>query len=366
MADIPEPRWSFRLARHTAIVSCVVLAFVILVMILWLASTAVMAFGVGIVLAVVLDAGARGLAYVLPFGRRSRLGIVLLLAVVFIAAAVWWGGATLASQFNEFMFALQKLGNQAEGFMKNSRFFSGDGSLKSIMPSPDTILGGATSVLPLAFSSVSIAVAIVFIGPFLAWEPKVYKRTILSILPRESRPRVDVVLDRAGMAMRHWVLGQSISMIAIFLFSLCALTIIGMPYGVLLAVQAGLLTFIPTLGPFVAGVVIVLAGLSQSFTMALYGLATYILIQFLETHLVTPVVQERTVHMPPAITLGLQLVAGFLFGLLGLAFVVPLAAAGKTLIEELYVNDYLGGGWDNRDDSDRSWLSRFADRFLPR
>jgi predicted PurR-regulated permease PerM len=145
--------------------------------------------------------------------------------------------------------------------------------------------------------------------------------------------------------MREWLIGQSVSMTVIFLFSLSALMLIGMPYPFLLAVQAGVLTFIPTLGPFLAGIVIILAGLSQSLTMALYGLATYLMIQFLETHLVTPLVQERTIRLPPAITLGLQVIAGFLLGLLGVAFIVPLSAAGKVLIEELYVKDYLGGPW---------------------
>jgi predicted PurR-regulated permease PerM len=79
--------------------------------------------------------------------------------------------------------------------------------------------------------------------------------------------------------------------------------------------------------------------------MALYGLGAYIMLQFLETHLITPMVQKRTVRIPPAIGLGIQLIAGVLFGVLGLAFAMPIAAAAKVLIEELYVKDQLGGPW---------------------
>ena len=157
------------------------------------------------------------------------------------------------------------------------------------------------------------------------------------------------MLDGAALSMRRWLLGQAISMAVIFLFSLFALLAMGMPYAILLSVVAGLLTFVPTLGPFVSGVVITLAGLSQSPTMALYGLLAYLGIQFLESNLITPVVQEQTVKLPPAATLALQLVAGLLFGLLGLAFIVPLAAAGKHIVQELYVNDCLGGGWSAGD-----------------
>ena len=114
----------------------------------------------------------------------------------------------------------------------------------------------------------------------------------------------------------------------------------------------------------VAGVIIILAGLSHSVVMAAYGLGTYLLIQFLETHLVTPLVQERTVRLPPAATLGLQIVAGMLFGIPGIVFAVPATAAGRTLIQELYVEDYLGGGWYAPRRRHDSRLQRLLDRLL--
>lgn len=367
MSDPRVPVNPHRLARRTAIVAAVCLAFGLIIAILWLASTAVMAFAVGIVLAVVLDAGARGLGHILPVGRTVRLGLVMLIMTIIIGGALWYGGATLVNQFNDFVNAVKKLIKEGHDFLQRSGLLNNqqDG-IASLLPNAAAILGRATTVVPLAFNAISIAAAILFIAPFLALEPTVYKRVFLNLLPQGSRPRVNDVLDEAADSMRSWLLGQSISMTLIFLFSLAALLIIRMPYAVLLSVQAGLLTFIPTLGPFVAGVVIVLAGLSHSLTMALYGLLTYLLIQFLESNLVTPVVQERTVEMPPALILALQLAAGVLFGVLGLAFVVPLAAAGKTIIYELYVNDYLGGPWDDGKEEKPGWATRLLDRFLPK
>ena len=100
-------------------------------------------------------------------------------------------------------------------------------------------------------------------------------------------------MDKAGDAMRHWLMAQAISVGIIFTFALAALLLIGMPYPILLAVQAGLLAFIPTVGPFIAGVVIILAGLAVSLEMALYGMGVYAVIQFLETNLITPMVQNE-------------------------------------------------------------------------
>jgi predicted PurR-regulated permease PerM len=135
----------------------------------------------------------------------------------------------------------------------------------------------------------------------------------------------------------------------IFVLSLIMLMLIGMPLALFLALQAGLLAFIPIIGPVIAGIVIVLVGLSSSMTMGLYGLGAYLVIQLVESNLLMPVVQERAVRLPPAFTLGFQLLFGYLFGFLGLALAVPIAAVGKVFVQELYVKDRLGGSWDEPD-----------------
>jgi len=132
-------------------------------------------------------------------------------------------------------------------------------------------------------------------------------------------------------------------MATVFVVSLLGLWAIGMPNAFLLALQAGLLAFVPTLGPFVAGVVIVLAGFADSPQMALYGLIVYVVIQGVESNVTQPMAQRWTTALPPALTLGSQLVFGLLFGLMGVALAVPFVAIVKTLVEDLYVKDTLGG-----------------------
>lgn len=344
-----------QIASMTALITAVVAAFVILFSILWYAAEGIIIIGVGILLAVLLDAGARGLGHFVPWHRQVRLIIVLVLAALLIFGAIWWGGTILVDQAHLFIAAMKGLVSQAEQMMQQNKVLFPRGTNPiALLPSVDEMFGGATTVAYQTIGVVSMIAAIIFLGAFFTWEPQIYKAIVLSLLPKDKRVRVGEVLNMAAGGMREWLIGQSISMSVIFMFSLAALELVGMPYPMLLAVQAGLLTFIPTLGPFIAGVVIILAGLSQSFTMALYGLGTYLLIQFLESNLVTPLVQERTLRFPPGATLALQVVSALLFGLLGVAFVVPLAAAGKVLVEELYVKDQLGGVWEV--EGDRSLL----------
>jgi predicted PurR-regulated permease PerM len=352
------------LTRTTVLIVAVVVAFAIGIAVVWLASTAIIAVLVGILLAVLLDSGASGLGRIMPLSRHLRLVILFVLVGAFIIGTLWWGGTILVDQATHFGTAMRDMLRRVNDFLQKGGIgvSTGDMDVRDLLPGGSSLLNSAKAVTSAAFDLVGIVAAILFLSAFFAWEPQVYKSIILSLLPQDRRSRVSEVLDLAGNGMREWMIGQSVSMGAIFFFSLFALMLVGMPYPVLLAVQAGLLTFIPTLGPFLAGVVIILAGLSQSVAMALYGVVTYVIIQFLETHLVTPLVQEQTVRLPPAVTLSLQVVAAFLFGILGIAFAVPIAAAGKIIIEELYVKDCLGGGWPV--ETEPSWLRRWSNRLV--
>jgi predicted PurR-regulated permease PerM len=349
-----RPRGLSDIASVTAIVASVVLAFALLGAIVWIASRALIIIFGGMLLAVLLDAGARGLGHILGWGRRLRLFIILLVALALVAGALALGGSVLASQASNFIAATRDLFDRFNEFVRSGGFDFIPESIEAstILPNGTVLLGEAKLLAMNASEFVIMTVAIVFLAGFFAWDPAAYKAIVLSVLPRARRPRVHAVLDMSAESMRGWLIGQSVSMVVIFVFTLAALMLVGMPNPILLAVQAGLLTFIPTLGPFVAGSVIILAGLSQSFTMAAYGLITYLVIQFLETHMVTPVVQKRTVRLPPAATLGMQIIATAVFGLPGVILAVPATAAIMTLVRELYVQDCLGGPWRAPQSSD--------------
>ena len=344
-----EDRPRYTLTQRVAIVAGLVSLFIVGLAVLWLASTGLMAIAVGVLLAVLFDAGARGLGMMAPLGRKARLSVVLVVTLLLLGAALWWGGDVLSEQAADFMAAMKDLLDRAATFLRKGGFgpLLRNLDITSLLPSGSMIYGGASAAVTLSFKTITLAAAVLFLGAFFAWEPRIYKGIVLSLTPKTSRERTNQMLDKAGSAMRQWLVGQGISMLLIFLLSLCALLVVGMPYAVLLALTAGVLSFIPTIGPFFAGVIIVLAGLSESLTMALSGVLIYMLVQFVETHLLTPLVQEETVHFPPAATLALQVIAGFLFGLIGVAFVVPLAAAARVFVEELYVNDQLGGPWSS-------------------
>ncbi|MCC6779295.1 MAG: AI-2E family transporter [Hyphomicrobiales bacterium] len=335
------------LARRTALVAAIVLAFFGAAALAWIAAKAVLTILIAVVLAVLFDAGARGVDAVVKWPRPIELSVVFAATALSLAAAVYWGGAVVISQLTQLSGAIGEVIGQTPAWLGELGISTESASsLLGLLPDSQTLLGGFTAVAKMSVGSVTTAILVLFLAAFFAWEPATYKAGLVSLLPAEKRARVSEVLDEAADTMRHWMLGQAVSMVLIFVFTLLALLLVGMRFPAVLALQAGLLAFIPTIGPVIAGIVIVLAGASQGATMALYGVGVYALIQVLESNLITPLVQDRLIRLPPGLTLGVQLLAGALFGIMGMAFAVPLAAAARTMVTRLYIEDQLGGAWD--------------------
>lgn len=142
--------------------------------------------------------------------------------------------------------------------------------------------------------------------------------------------------------MWWWLIGRLLSMLIVGITVTISLWLLGIPLALTLGLLAALLDFIPNLGPTLATVPAVLLALMQSPTQAVYVLLIYIVIQQAESYLLTPIVQHRTVSLPPALTIIAQVILGVLFGVMGLILASPLAAVVLVLIKMLYVEDVLG------------------------
>jgi predicted PurR-regulated permease PerM len=111
------------------------------------------------------------------------------------------------------------------------------------------------------------------------------------------------------------------------------------PIAFVLALFAGLAGFLPYLGPIIGAIPMVLVAGGESLDLALWVVGLYVIIQFLESYLLTPLIQARAVSMPPAVVILSQLVLGAVFGLLGLALATPLAAASTVPLRYIFGMD---------------------------
>jgi predicted PurR-regulated permease PerM len=229
-----------------------------------------------------------------------------------------------------------------------SNYSWGPGVIKQIQQINVTSAGGNFLSKALgAFSSLLSVVTnliLIFFGSlYLALEPDLYLRGLLSLVPPKHRPRGGEVLASIYEGLRHWLLGQFIAMLAVGLAFGIALSIIGVPSSIVLGIIAALLEFVPLIGPVIATIPAMLEALTQGISTVIWVGVAFLVIQQLESNLLVPMLQKRAVKLPPVVALFATVIFGVLFGVVGLIFAVPLIVVVMIAVQEIYVKDILGG-----------------------
>jgi predicted PurR-regulated permease PerM len=192
-------------------------------------------------------------------------------------------------------------------------------------------LGTASKYL-FSFVSNTLAaltafVLLVFLAMYIGAEPKVYREWLIAVVPATSRSYVREVLAEVATVLRKWLVTQLIAMIVIGVVSMIVLLVLDVKAAFALAFIAGLMEFIPTVGPILSAVPAVLMAFVDSPEKALFVVIAYWGIQFLENNLLIPFLMRGEMDLPPAITLVAQTLMTLVFGFLGLMVAVPMTAA---------------------------------------
>lgn len=199
------------------------------------------------------------------------------------------------------------------------------------------LIGGAMPLLNTAVGAISGFFLVLFAGLFIAISPRTYMRGLIVLVPRSRRRRAGEVLPLAGVAMVQWMKGTAMAMLFVGGAATIGLTLIGIPAALALGIIAGLLEFIPYIGPALGFIPMTVIALTISPQKALWVIGLYAVVQSLESSVVTPLLMKQMVKLPPALTLLFQTMMAALFGFLGLLLAVPILATAKVLVEELYV-----------------------------
>src|SRR5690606_39008154 len=149
------------------------------------------------------------------------------------------------------------------------------------------------------------------------------------------------VLSLCYETLKWWLIGMFAAMLVIGISTGIGLSLLGLPLAIPLALIAFLFAFIPNIGPWIAGIPIVLVGFLQGPQMALYAGLIYFGVQMIESYVITPLIFQKTVNIPPAMLLMFQVAFGIWAGMIGLLLAAPLLAVLLVIVKELYVKDYL-------------------------
>jgi predicted PurR-regulated permease PerM len=157
------------------------------------------------------------------------------------------------------------------------------------------------------------------------------------MVPASRRPRVralgDEIIRRIGGYVAGQVLVATINGVCTFIL----LTILDIPYSLVLSITVAILGIIPLVGATLGAVIVVLVGLFQSWQIGVALLVYYLIYQQIENYLIAPRIMSRTVSVPGAVALIAALAGAALLGVLGALIAIPIAAAILLILQEVAI-----------------------------
>jgi predicted PurR-regulated permease PerM len=316
-------------------------------------SGVVLAFLLTILLSIILSAPVN---YLARKGWPRTWGVIAVIAA--IGGLFWLLGLALVpaveTQSREFAKAFPMILDEALVLANQAQSFFGLGTQIGLNPESFSKLGRevltgstvstAAGVGLTAATVVSLA-AVVFISTiYLVIRPEPWVNGFVSLFPAGWRQRTREVLQTLYQTVQRWFLGQLAAMTFIAVFWAISLSLIGVPFALLIGIFSGLISFIPYVGALISVVVPVLLALISDPFSAVWVIVAFIIIQQIEGNLLQPIVMSRAVHLHPALVVFAILVMGTLFGIVGVFLAVPLVAALQVLVRELWVQrmDQIG------------------------
>jgi predicted PurR-regulated permease PerM len=291
---------------------------------------------------------SRPVDYLARKGLGRGLGTLIVLGTLTLALVL--GGVALGSvvesQAQQLAEDLPTLLSSAQDFAEEvqSRFglnISLPGSQQLLDSARSFLSGGAFSTFVSVGASVANVVsfaAVVLISTiFTVARPAPLVDGFVALFPAGRRERVREILTKMYKNVQRWFLGQLASMTIIGLLFTIALSVIGVPFALLLGILSGLLAFIPFIGPAISVIPPILLALAQEPISALWVILAYAGVQFVEGNIVQPVVMSRAVSLHPVIIVFALLIMGTLFGFIGVLLAIPLVAALQVLVQELWI-----------------------------
>jgi predicted PurR-regulated permease PerM len=274
----------------------------------------------------------------LPFA--VALGLTVLLMLGLIGGAFAFFGTTMQTEFTELATRLPAAWANVQARLAESRV--GAAILEraqGLAPSGQTIVNVITTALAAVGGALSGFVLVLIGGLYLAAQPTLYAGGVMRMIPSGARERTAETLDAISVSLKNWLKGQALGMLFVGVGTGLGLWLVGVPAAWAIGLVAGLAEFVPYLGVILAGIPAVILGFGQGTDTGLWTLGVLIAVQQLQGNLVMPLLQNKMVDLPPAVTIFGIIAAGILFGVPGVLLATPLTIVVLVLIRRLYLHE---------------------------
>ena len=320
----------------------IVLGLVSLVALAWILRTILlMVFGAVVVATVFASLADRIEKWTGWSARVATVLSILIILGALVTLAVGFG-SEVARQFDALRHSIPAAWHAFEARMGD--FGLGE-QIKHIAQSIRAPGGSSFSAFAGTVLSIGSGIADVLVvlvaGIFLASQPRFYLTGAIKLVPAGRRPLALEAIVESERALRLWLKGQLIAMLAVGFLTGIGLWLLDMPSALALGVLAGVLEFIPFAGPILSAVPAILLALAVSPDLALWVLLLYFAVQQFEGYVLTPLVQQYAVDLPGVVLLFSLIAFGAVFGVLGVILAAPLTVVSYVLVKRLYVIETL-------------------------
>ncbi|HEU5458583.1 MAG TPA: AI-2E family transporter, partial [Terracidiphilus sp.] len=287
--------------------AAVLAAAAAMLVLLWLARYVLLLLFAGFVGALVLSTLASWISTKLHMQRRLAFLLVVTALFVFAGLLIWFRGPVLADQIfdlqKDIPASIDRIHARLDAQDWGRWLLSHTNGSDQIARGLGFLVSGIGGAMYLTGATLG-GLFIVFISSlYLAFEPEAYVRGFERLLPPSVRETANACLQEVVLTLKRWLLAKAISMAMIAVFVALGLLLLQVPLAGTLGIIAGLLTFIPNLGPFLSAVPAALLAFGISPGKGFLTLGLFCLAHFLEGNLVTPLAERKIARLPPALTL---------------------------------------------------------------
>jgi predicted PurR-regulated permease PerM len=338
----PENPEREEFVRRTWIAVLIVFGVVAFALVFWRATNIFLMAFAGALLAIFL----RSLANIVHRFTRMKPHLAVLLVLVVLlalfAGMCWLVAAPASEQFDQLTqqvpSAIGKLQQQLMETRAGKMVLERIGVATAQTSSVTQHIGNFFS---LTIEGVVGVLVIAFCGMFFALDPDLYIGGFLLLFPRWKRDRTRAIVYELGVNLQHWLLGQVIAMTIIGVLTWVGLMIIGVPLAGVLGLIAGVLDFIPVVGPWIAGILAALLAVVQDPMKAVWVAVLFVVLHLFEGHVLIPQVQKYATKLPPVLTILALALFAKIFGFMGLLVATPLLVVVLILVKTMYREDVL-------------------------
>jgi predicted PurR-regulated permease PerM len=363
---VPDIPVTERLRRSALVIWALIGAFVLAAVVLWLAAQVriiwlPLVFAGGLV--VILNPIVRALERIaVPRAIGTLFGFVVMAAI--LAAVGFLVVPAVREQATEFGSALPGIYDQIVEFLRDSgqRFGIDLGpvwtseTIREWVQDPanqqsiQELIGGFGSGAGRLLAGITEVVAVVGLAPVLAFYilldlPRT-KAMVLELSPPRLRDEVAYVGSQMGRALGAFVRGQLLVATFVGVLSALALLLFDLPFWLIIGIATGLLNLVPLVGPFFGAAMAATVALLQARpSVAVIIVLMFTLIQQIDNHVITPLVQRTRVRLSPLVIVLALIAGGSVAGLLGVVIAVPAVTMVRIVAGHVWRTRVLGESW---------------------